>query len=228
MPNIKGTTPFTKLDRCRWKIPDKKLADEQFDQPGSIDLLFGGDLFYEILRPGKRTCPGNFPMLQETFLGWTLSGQTPAVTAPTDTQRIFLLQEDSNLKHDLNCFWEVEPMVQSTMTTEQTCGEHFLNTTQQPDGRFVVRLSVKMEPNQFGTSHLTAERRLHTIESRLERDPDLKVKYHKFMKEYEEFGHMEPVNFQRGKKRCYFLPRLPVFKERSSTTKTQIVFDSGA
>jgi hypothetical protein len=57
-------------------------------------------------------------MLQETVLGWTLSGQSSVVTTPTDTQRIFLLQEDRNLKHDLNCFWEVEPMVQSTMTTE--------------------------------------------------------------------------------------------------------------
>jgi hypothetical protein len=49
LPNIKGTTPFTKLDTSRRKIPDIKLADKQFDQPGSIDLLFGGDLFYEIL-----------------------------------------------------------------------------------------------------------------------------------------------------------------------------------
>jgi hypothetical protein len=85
-----------------------------------------------------------------------------------------------------------------------------------------------MELDQLGTSHLTAERRLHTIESRLERDPDLEVKYHKFMKEYEDLGHMEPVNFQRGKKRCYGLPHNPVFKETSSTTKTRNVFDGGA
>jgi len=70
---ITGTTPSTKLDTSSWKIPkDIKLAYEQFDQPGSIDLLIGADLFYEMLRSGRRTRPGNYPVLQETVLGWTL------------------------------------------------------------------------------------------------------------------------------------------------------------
>jgi len=75
LSHITGTTPSTKLDKSTWKIPkDIKLADEQFDQPGSIDLLIGADLFYEMLRSGRRTHPGNYPVLQETVLGWTLSG----------------------------------------------------------------------------------------------------------------------------------------------------------
>jgi hypothetical protein len=47
------------------------------------------------------------------------------------------------------------------MTPEQrACEEHFLtHTTQQQDGRFVVRLPIKGEPNQLGTSRLSAERR---------------------------------------------------------------------
>jgi hypothetical protein len=113
-------------------------------------------------------------------------------------------------------------MKQSTMTVEQqACEDHFLtHTTQQPDGRFVVRLPIKMELNQLGTFRLSAERRLHAIERRLERDPQLKVQYHNFMKEYEDLGHMEPLKSQEGKTTCYFLPHHPVFKETSSTTKT--------
>jgi len=116
------------------------------------------------------------------------------------------------------------------MTAEQkACEEHFLTcTTQQPDGRFVVKLPTKVEPTQLGTSRLSTERRLHAIERRLERDPDLKVQYHNVMKEYEELGHMEPVTYQEGKSTCYFLPHHPVFKETSSTTKTRVVFDGGA
>jgi len=71
-------------------------------------------------------------------------------------------------------------------------------------------------------------RRLHTIERRLERDPDLKVQYHNFMKEYEELGHMEPATPQEGKGTCYYLPHHPVFKEMSSTARTRVVFDGGA
>lgn len=32
------------------------------------------------------------------------------------------------------------------------------------------------------------------------------------MTEYEDLGHMEPVNSQEGMKTRYFLPRHPVFK----------------
>jgi len=95
----------------------------------------------------------------------------------------------------------VEPVEQSTMTAEQqACESHFItHTTQQQDGRFVVKLPTKMDPKQLGSSRLSAERRLHAIEHRLERDPKLKVQYHNFMKEYEELGHMEPVKSQEGK-----------------------------
>jgi len=85
-----------------------------------------------------------------------------------------------------------------------------------------------MEPTQLGTSCLSAERRLHAIERRLERDPDLEVQYHNFMKEYEELGHMKPVTSQEGKSTCYFLPHHPVFKKTSSTTKTRVVSGGSA
>jgi hypothetical protein len=68
-------------------------------------------------------------------------------------------------------------MEQSSMTAEQqACEQHFIaNTVQQPDGRFV--LPTKLDPKQLRSSRLSAERRLHTIERRLERYPDLKVQY---------------------------------------------------
>jgi len=99
------------------------------------------------------------------------------------------------------------------------------NTTQQHDGRFVVRLPTKIDPKQLGSSFLSAERRLHAIERSLERQPDLKVHYHKFMQEYEELGHMKPVKSQEPKQPCYFLPHHAVFKETSTTGKTRVLFD---
>jgi hypothetical protein len=46
LPHIIGTTPSTKLNTSSWNIPkDIKLADEDFDHPGGIDLLIGADLF---------------------------------------------------------------------------------------------------------------------------------------------------------------------------------------
>jgi hypothetical protein len=127
-------------------------------------------------RPGRHTRPGNYPVLQETVLGWTLAGKTPANTNSNNAQHAFILRGDDYLEKNLNRFWEVELMDHSTMTAEQkTCEDHFLtHTTHQPDVRFVVKLPIKVEPTQLGTFRLSAEQRLHAIECRLERDPDLK------------------------------------------------------
>ena len=132
LPNITGMTPATKLNTIDWKIPtDIKLEDEHFHQPGNTDLLIGADLFYEISRPGRRTCPG-LPVLQETVLGWTAGGRTPPHTNPISKTRDNVnhassQQETSSLEHNLNRFWEVETVEQSTITAEQrTCEEHFI------------------------------------------------------------------------------------------------------
>jgi len=185
LPHITSNTPASKLDTSTWKIPrDIKLADEQFYQPGAIDLLIGTDLFYELLLPNRRIRTG-YPVLQESVLGWIISGRTPAVNTSRVTQHSFLLRQDNSLEHNMNRFWEVEPVEESTMTPEQqACEQHFItNTNQQQDGRFVVRFPLKADPNQLGTSRRSAEHRLLAIERRLQRDPNLKDQYHHFMKE---------------------------------------------
>jgi hypothetical protein len=74
-----------------------------------------------------------FQLLQETTLGWTISGGTPAVIH--EPQHTFLLREENSLEQNLNRFLEVEPVESCTMSAEQqACEEHFLaHTTQQPD-----------------------------------------------------------------------------------------------
>jgi hypothetical protein len=48
------------------------------------------------LRSGRRIRDSNIPVLQQTVLGWTTSGRTPAPTQNA-TQRTFMLREDSIL-----------------------------------------------------------------------------------------------------------------------------------
>jgi len=176
------------------------LSDEQFHQPGDIDILIGADLFYDMLRPDRKPRPGNYPVLQETVLGWTLSSRTPATTTQHDPQPIFLLREDNSLEHNLNSSNEVEPVEPSAMTTEQqVCKQHFFtHTTQQDDGGSVVRLPTKMDPKQLGTSRVAAERRLHIFERRLEQD--LKDQYNYFMRKSKGLDHRDPVKSQEGTK----------------------------
>ena len=52
-------------------------ADENFNKPNAIDILLGADVFFEVLRHDKKTRPGNYPVLQDTDLGWIISGKIP-------------------------------------------------------------------------------------------------------------------------------------------------------
>jgi len=74
----------------------------------------------------------------------------------------------------------------------------------------VVRLPLKEELNQLGTSRRSAEHRLLTSERRVESDTNFKNQYHQFMKEYEELGHMQPVTTREEGHQCYYLPHHPV------------------
>jgi hypothetical protein len=102
--------------------------------------------------------------------------------------------QETNVEANLNRFWDVEA-IEHPMTPEQhACEHHFVTTTtNQSDGRFIVRLPVKGNPNQLGTSRRSADSRLLAIEHRLAKNPELKHQYHHFMQESEELGHTEPV-----------------------------------
>jgi len=104
-----------------------------------------------MLPPDRRTRPGNYPVLQVTVLGWTLSGRTPAFTTEHEPQHTFLLREESRLEQILNRFWEVELVEQSIMTKkQQTCEQHFIShTTQQPDGIFVSDCQQRWIPSNL-------------------------------------------------------------------------------
>ena len=151
LSHITGTTPSTKMGTNTWKIPkDINLAVEEFDQPAGIDPHIGADKFNEMLRSDRRTRPGNYPVLQVWVLDWTLTGHIPGTA--------FLLRVANILKHKLNRFWWVEPVEQSNITTEQlVCEQHFItHTTQQQDGRIVVRLPTKVDTKQNLTTRLSA------------------------------------------------------------------------
>ena len=166
----------------------------------------------------------------KTVLGWTLSGITPTANTANVKRQSFFIQDTTNLELNMNRFWEVEAVESASMTLEQqACEEHFAShTTRQPDGRFMVRLPLKTEAKELGTSRRMAENRLLSLERRLDRNLELKRQYHNFMHEYEAAGHMEPAQPQTGTDPVYFLPHHPVFKATSTTTKTRVVFDGGA
>jgi hypothetical protein len=63
--------PATYIDCNDWGIPEcLMLADENFNN--STDILLGVDVFFEVLRHVQKTQPRNYPVLQDTELGWII------------------------------------------------------------------------------------------------------------------------------------------------------------
>ena len=80
------------------------LADENFNRPHSIDILLGADVFFEVLRHEKKMRPGNHPVLQDTNLGWIVSGKTPLAAPEKVPRKSFFIRNNGKLDQRLQRF----------------------------------------------------------------------------------------------------------------------------
>ena len=118
------------------------LADENFNKPNSIDILLGTDVFFEVLCHDKKTGPGNYPVLQDTEIGWIVSGKI-LLAAPEEVPRkSFFIRNSDNLDQQLQRFCETEELPNKTWAAKELlCEEHFKKHTARDDiGRYIVRL----------------------------------------------------------------------------------------
>ncbi|XP_058840886.1 uncharacterized protein LOC131696359 [Topomyia yanbarensis] len=203
--------PTMPVDTSAWKFPQVGLADPQFHVPGRIDLVIGREAFWE-LHTGRKISLGNgLPWVVETPFGWAVSGS--ASNGSTCISRICNLSiTNEDLEATLQKFWELEAISTGPAHSpeENRCEELYSSTVKRDS-----------------TGRAIAERRFHSLERRLQRDPAIKESYHRFMDEYLQLGHMrrldEPVDDVKA--HCY-LPHHPVFKKSSTTTKVRVVFDA--
>ncbi|GFW00082.1 uncharacterized protein TNCV_3568701 [Trichonephila clavipes] len=71
------------------------------------------------------------------------------------------------------------------------CEEHFLKThSRDEEGRYVVKMPLKNEPNFLGESRDIALKRLNALWTPLIRDPQYLKLYRDFIHEYDQLGHM--------------------------------------
>jgi len=75
---------------------------------------------------------------------------------------------------------------------EKYCKKLFRETyRRQPDGKFVVKLSVREEMlTMLNFSKEIALKKFLALERKFTKNPEFKAKYVKFMREYLRLGHM--------------------------------------
>lgn len=235
---ITETLPQQTIDPVNLNIPDHiKLADPEFYCSSKIDILIGASIFYELLLPNQIKLGPNKPILQSTKLGFVLGGNICASFIPENYVCKFVQNSDmSILENQLEAFWRIEECTEkeSIYTKEELeCEEHFVETFQRNEksGHFIVQLPFKNNLSQLGNSLNLASSRFQTLEHKLAKNPESKIQYSAFLREYEDLGHMSPVALNitdSSFNKFYYLPHHSVYKGSSLTTKLRVVFNASA
>lgn len=240
LPVITEKLPLVGFSKELVNIPQNiQLADEHYNEPKQIDILIGANLFYELLGFGKIRLGKNSPVLQETKLGWILTGSIFLGSSMKQiSQKTFCnfiqQNETDTLNETLVRFWEVEELPQKQLVSKeaQYCEAHFKkHTVRNSDGKFVVKLPFLPTLEQkLGMSKELCLKRFLCMEARLKRDKNLNTQYKEFMTDYEKLDHMTikcPLSEDSSDEdQSYFIPHHPVLRESSLTTRCRVVFDA--
>lgn len=234
---ITGELPQTSFTNRNLKLPNNiELADPTFNICGSIDMLLGASIFYDILCIGQIKGNKGEPILQKTKLGWVVSGPVALEQQPSKILYNLNVTTDEALREQIEAFWKVEHVTQNCDSRfskeERECEEHFRKTLQRDPttGRFQVSLPWRENVSSLGESKQNATKQFYNLEKRLSNNLDLKREYIEFMRTYEAMGHMTRIdlNDHRSNGREYYLPHHGVLKESRTTTKLRVVFNASA
>ncbi|KAL4090535.1 hypothetical protein QTP88_025350 [Uroleucon formosanum] len=132
LPKITTKLPASPIHvRNSYTVPEYiEFADPTYATPEEIDLLLGAEVFFDTLRSGQYKPMANGLVYQETVFRWVVAGSVPQYS-----------QELGKVEcHSLE---------------EKQCIEHFKKSvTKGVDGRFIVQLPFKEDPNKLVTTKL--------------------------------------------------------------------------
>lgn len=218
--------PSEAIDLSRWShFNQLQLADAECCQPGDIDVIVGVDQWNRLERREMHYSVDGSPAAQLTRLGWMVYGPVEA-TKTARVHRVEVLQAPvGDLNQMLERFWlsEETPSEFTRNAVEQRVEDHFVSTvTRNSDGAYCVNVPFNEKLSQLGASRNAALQQLVRNEKRMELNPSMRAAYLKFMKEYEELGHMTlQPDIERNQPQ-YFVPHHAVV----SASKFRVVFNA--
>lgn len=217
------------------------FADRNYYIPGSIDMLFGADIWSRMVGTSIFYLPSG-AILQETIFGHIVLGQIPGDEnksihsfriigqAKHAEQNGSVEQVDPNeqeahkLDEILLRFWEMDELKSHPMRSpEEELVEQIFAKKHYRDelGRYVTHIPIRPDSAQLGSSREVARRRFMSLERKLQRNPELRERYVGFMREYEQMGHMQIVNHEpEADATVYHIPHHCVEE------KFRVVFDA--
>ncbi|XP_026815903.1 uncharacterized protein LOC113555638 [Rhopalosiphum maidis] len=183
-----------------WKISEElipELADLSFNNPGTVDLLIGGGVFFDVTSTTTVRRPLNVKniFLNDSYFGWLVTGELGTVCLTEIRTVGETLEENWRTITDSekSCFGRLSKANKRSQEEEETI-QHFRSTFRRDqEGRFVLRLPIKKEYKYLERSLEMATSKFINIERRLQCDEHLRKEYTKFMTEYIDMDHIHEI-----------------------------------
>jgi len=127
LPQLTKNQPSESIDEGLSIPSTVVLADPEFVQPGSIDLLLGAEVYSRFIRPGLIDLGNDKPTLQETSLGWIVFGAVRRRLSAAIAGNVMIITREDPLPA-LEKYWKLDSFNEVPAMTfqERLCEEHFL------------------------------------------------------------------------------------------------------
>ncbi|XP_055307270.1 uncharacterized protein LOC129571494 [Sitodiplosis mosellana] len=228
VPKMMSNLPSHELDISKWRhLKGIKLADKTFHIPNKVDLLLGADFYSRVIINGIRK-QKDAPTAQRTTFGWIVfGGYDHTYQHASIVNTIEGSVSNEQLLEMITKFWQQDQLPTKRYRTqeEQLCEDIFTNSiTTNHEGRYIARMPLQPDAPKVIGSYDIAYARLMQMERKFARDPELKEKYIKFMRDYEELNHMSKVPPQEHHSdTAIYIPH-----HAAGTEKFRTVFDGSA
>ena len=168
LPQITSMMPSVPLDIKDWKIPHElQLADPKFNIPDSIDILIGSELFFSLLIMNQISIGKELPILQNTKLGWIVSGNIPVQHTANSFIALSTVHKSSlqlnDNKHNI-LEQEGEQNLSKLSIAEQKSKNYpAKNAYKNVTGKFGVTIPLTRKLSMFRKSRQKAKNHLYCI-----------------------------------------------------------------
>jgi len=195
---------------------------------GEVTVLIGTDHPYPHLQNDYRFKNHDLPCAVKTPLGWVLIG---------GKSKTMSVQSNLLESFDLERFWSVESygtlkkLDEVMMTKDEKKALSTLeNTIQFTNGHYEVGMLWKHQDKQLVNNKQVALERLKSLERKLNRYDDIRIKYSQTISDYVKLGHAQKLTKQEAlsfTNNINYIPHHYVINPKQGN-KFRIVFDASA
>ncbi|XP_043245749.1 uncharacterized protein LOC122393608 [Amphibalanus amphitrite] len=239
VPALNVTAPVVARSQLKGCEHLRGLEFPQYDG-GQVELLIGANVLEAVLQRETRVGRPNQPVAVKTDLGWALTGSVSAIVPSSLRQvmstKLLLTEPEDELSAAVSEWWSTESFGTRYRATaprsreDERAFKMLEENTTKDEGRYKTGLLWRESDASFPNNKVLAMKRLQATERKLEKQPDIAVKYRATIEAYIAAGHARKLTVEEASaptKRRWLLPHHAVTNP-NKPGKVRVVFDAAA